>query len=198
MRLQLVCRRRSSRVGIERSLLDTFVRGELGENPRLSRSGMQEDRRHNRVTRPGTTAIRSTPGARLLVRRPATFVPARRVRRFIASWMGVWPDPFAGYAPPKGGVVRTANRIGFCVRRGDHPCRLKDDPDSPSGPPTITAPLPAPHIAREARTQRATEGYCNAPSDPKLDSVASTTAPRHLVGSAAAGLDSVAVNTFSY
>jgi 5-methyltetrahydropteroyltriglutamate--homocysteine methyltransferase len=107
--------------------------------------------------------------------------------------MGVWPKPLrlCTYG------VRTANRIGCSSAGGEPSRRLKDDTVTPQ---TFTATVTgSPRIGPRRELKRATEGYwAGRTSRSELQSAAATLRRDTWAGLAAAGLDSVPVNTFSY
>lgn len=93
--------------------------------------------------------------------------------------------------------VRTDNGIGCASAGGDHPARLKDENVTPQAfTATVTG---SPRIGPKRELKRATEGYwAGRTSRSELESVAATLRRDTWAGLAAAGLDSVPVNTFSY
>jgi 5-methyltetrahydropteroyltriglutamate--homocysteine methyltransferase len=93
--------------------------------------------------------------------------------------------------------VRTANRIGCSSPGGEPSRRLKDDTVTPQ---TFTATVTgSPRIGPRRELKRATEGYwAGRTSRSELESVAATLRRDTWAALAAAGLDSVPVNTFSY
>jgi 5-methyltetrahydropteroyltriglutamate--homocysteine methyltransferase len=115
----------------------------------------------------------------------------RRVRRLIASWNGRLAVTVAGHAP---------DRIG-CASAGDEqpflgPSRIGRTVTTQPFTATITG---SPRIGPHRELKRATEGYwAGRSSRSELESVAATLRRDTWSDLAAAGLDSVPVNTFSY
>ena len=109
--------------------------------------------------------------------------------------MGVWLQPLRFMYLSKG-----ANRvrIGCTSAGGDHPVDLRTNETVTPQPFTATV-VGSPRIGPKRELKRATEGYwAGRTSRSELESVAATLRRDTWASLAAAGLDSVPVNTFSY
>lgn len=194
---QLVCWRPKGRR--HRAGQRCFARGNLVRIRDCPAAVCRNDRRLG-----SRQALVSTTGKRRPVGAPTGCEPAspktcqpcrtRRARRLIASWNGRLAVPVAGC------IGVHLNRIGCASAGGEPPVdrRTARDPACTSSTlyrnhHRLPAHRPAPQL------KRATEGYwAGRTSRSELEAVAATLRRDTWSALAAAGLDSVPVNTFSY
>src|SRR5690349_5433581 len=162
---------------------------EPGENPGLSRSGMQErPPSYSTGTQESAAGKRRPVGARFpcVPVSPKTCQPyrARRVRWFAASRNGQWPKAVHSWRVAAFGSVSPG---------GGHPLRtLKDLVMSTTATPFSATILGSPRIGPNRELKRAVEKYWAGRIDrAELESVAATLRRDTWKALVAAGLDSV-------
>src|ERR1700722_9284412 len=116
---------------------------------------------------------------------------ARRAWRLTASWNGRLAVTVAV-------AVCALHRFGYASVGGDPPVDIRTKTIVTATPFTATI-TGSPRIGPKRELKRATEGYwAGRTSRAELEKVAATLRPDTWAQLAAAGLDSVPVNTFSY